>query len=412
MSTMPHDPDLEAAVIGQLVAGYLPDPRSLIRIMGDAPFLSPVWSEVWAVVRPMLEAGDAVDIVTVAAIVGQRRKEPTDRVLNRLVAAVTADPADHRDTLARAKLLRELALRRQLIAWGADTSRLAYQEPDVDGVLAYTLRVAEQMDDVRADEETGDLRDVIAEAEAAVDTSGLSTGLECWDEWRQLHPGDIHVIGGGSGVGKTWLCTQAAKAVALAGKAVALFTLEMSPRDVWWRLMANAIGPCAFKASRGRALEEHEMQRYNAAKASWHDAPLKVYHSQRSVARIAGIVRQTQPAVAVIDYFQLLEASGKPYEARAENARALQALAKRTGCAIIVATQMSRGVLREKGTLIQGAADTPALDQAADLWIYASPVESDRQAIQLQARKNRHGVTGGKARIWLQPTGGWTEGES
>jgi len=287
----------------------------------------------------------------------------------------------------------------------------------IDGVVSYLSHAVDLLEDLTAGQETGDIEAVADEVDAAADRTephGWLTGIPGYDSWCQgVRAGEVHIVGGASGVGKTWALVQAANAAADAGRRVAFVTLEMSKPEIYTRLVAGRIGLKAFRLlGRGRTWSQGEHAEYQAARAALIASGLRLYVDQRSVGQISAMVRATMPDVLVVDYLQLLDwpdDAGSEYAALTANANALQRLTKRQGCALIAATQQSRDAIRARSGLVQGGMGSGRIDQIADLWVLIEPEAVEDGAppeYKLTCRKNRHGITGGSVTCALDPATG------
>jgi len=300
-----------------------------------------------------------------------------------------------------------------LISIGTEAVQNAYNEDDIEGVIAYTARVNELLDELDARDETGDVDAIADEVERIADSgeaSGWSVGIPHVDRWGGgIRPGECYVIGGPTGVGKTWCLGQMANALIDGGRSVSFVTLEMGKREIYIRLIAGRIGLIAFRLSgRGRQWDQHEYNAYKDARAALTSGTLRLYADQRSVSQIARVVQATEPDVVLIDYAQLLDwpkGAVSPYDAATKNMNELQKLAKRHGCAIILATQVSRSYLQKSSGPIQGGQDSGRIDQIADLWLMINRGDDSGRLI-LTCAKNRHGPTGEEAAYQLDPRTG------
>jgi replicative DNA helicase len=275
---------------------------------------------------------------------------------------------------------------------------------DAAGVLAYTARLAEMLDAADAREETGEIGPIADEVEALAegDVIGWQTGIGSYDAWAGgMRGGEVHIVGGASGVGKTWLLAQIANAGADADKRVAFVSLEMSAREIYARLIAGRIGLIAYRLlGRGRTWSAEEHAAYREARAVW-EAHGRIYTALRSVEQIEAMVRRTTPDVLCVDYLQLVDwpkDSGTEYAALTQVANRLQRLAKRSGAVLVLATQMARASIRGGDDGVQGGMGSGRIDQIADLWTL---IRRSEDGVELACRKNRHGVTGGVARVEL-----------
>lgn len=160
-----------------------------------------------------------------------------------------------------------------------------------------------------------------------------------------LHRGEMAVVAGETGAGKSALLIQAAAACAEAERPVIYFSLEMPRRDVFNRIAA--------------ALGDHRPGSggFNRAQCRASALPVTIHDDIAALADIAAAIRTTartgKAALAVVDYLQLVEAPGDTRElAMSETARRLKTLALREKIAVLTASQLNDdGRLRESRSI-------------------------------------------------------------
>jgi len=193
----------------------------------------------------------------------------------------------------------------------------------------------------------------------------------------------------------TWFACAVANGVVDAGGRVAFFTLEMPPRELYIRLLANRIGSIAYRLRGGGGHWTPTDLELKAAARTVMQGRLRVFADQRSAAAIAAMVRQSSYDLVVVDYGQLLRPPNprmSEYEANTENARALQSLAGRARCCVMALSQISQTSQRlGDGDAVIGFKSSGAWAEVADLGLMLSKDPDDREALRIVAKKNRHG---------------------
>lgn len=90
----------------------------------------------------------------------------------------------------------------------------------------------------------------ILKSQKAAKAGTVKTGISFIDESiRGIAPGDLVVIGGRTGFGKTEVCTKIALNATAAGKQVAFFALESAPLEIEQRLLFSAIRDVYYSAA-------------------------------------------------------------------------------------------------------------------------------------------------------------------
>lgn len=376
---VPAAPEVEAQLVAScLLAEAARVGPEVQRLVDDATFTRPFWRACWSQILAAWALGEAPDPITIACRAAGATGIDEATAIVRVVDELALPTTYAWNALPRARYLRELAIRRSLIDFGTTAVQGAANETDLDGVLAYTRAYAEQLDALRADQETGDLRAIGDEVRRKAESgqlAGWKTGIPHYDLWSGgLHRGEIHMVGGPPGIGKTWVLVHMANYVADLGLSVAIFSLEMSAELVWLRLLANRIGMKAFRLRSNRAAwTADELEEMRAARAALDGSGIRIFTRQQSVSAIAGVVRQYSPQVVLVDYLQLLAwptDCPSEYAAITANTTALQGLARRAECCVVAATQQSREAMRAgPSAATPGGSGSGRIDQVADFWL-------------------------------------------
>jgi len=401
-------PEVELAFLGSALmcgdAGIRADVR---RIVGPDCFTRPIHKAAWPLVCEAWDRGEMADVVSVGKATG------IDGAVEHLMRPLGGVDSWEGHMLPRGRLLRKLARKRALIQAGTEAVQDAMQDEDIDGALVYHMRLAEMLDALDAQDETGEVAPVMDEIERLAEEGeapGIPVGLTAFDSWAGgLRIGGTHIFGGPTGSGKTWWLAYIA-AQLVAERKVAFFTLEMSPRElIGERILPCMVGMKAFRfQTPGRTWLEDEWREYQDARAVLTSGNLRLYSRSRSFGEIAAHIRATEPDVALVDYVQLMswpDGARDEYPALTWNMDHLQALGQRTGCAMVLATQMSRKYLSGRHTGIMGGRGSGRVDEAANLWVKVESGE-DNGEYKLTCAKNRHGPTGGEVRYALDAATG------
>jgi len=216
---------------------------------------------------------------------------------------------------------------------------------------------------------------------------------------------ELVVIGGSSGVGKSFLASQLVLNVAEKGFKCLYLSLEISNQTIISRMLGSL---SALKPARivGGLLTKEEYQRKLDAEAELlsREGFIDIYDDIYELDKIIEIIRKTKAELVIIDFIQnVISAGQREYERMSKIALELQRLAKSTNSCILVLSQLSNRVVRE-------GEEGPALEykgagtiaQVADLgfWLWRERIESYSQAIRdgeglrLVLRKNRRGFSG------------------
>ena len=263
--------------------------------------------------------------------------------------------------------------------------------------------------------------DLIQKAAARTDgLSGLESGFTKLDKmtsgWQNS---DLIIIAARPAMGKTAFVLSMAKNIAVNFRnPVALFSLEMSNVQLVNRLISNVCEIPSEKIKSGQ-LADYEWQQLDYKLRDLLDAPLYVDDTPslsvfelRTKAR--RLVREHGVRVIIIDYLQLMNASGMSFGSRQEEvstiSRSLKGLAKELNIPIIALSQLNRGVENREGEegkrpQLSDLRESGAIEQDADMVcfihrpeyykIYTSADGSDlRGMAEIIIAKHRNGAVG------------------
>ncbi len=281
------------------------------------------------------------------------------------------DMAKRRELLAVAREIEDRAFmlndgKAGTIAEEAEASLYAIHDQDAPGSGLAPI----------ADAVTTTLRDIEAAMKRGDGMSGLPVGLLDVDEaLGGMDKEDLIIVAGATGQGKTAFALGVAEANALAGKSVAFFSHEMSREQLTARLLARKTGIGVSRMQRGRISQAEFMDVFRAGN-DLKGLPIHIEDAVNvTVPNIRARCRRLQKSrgldLAVIDYLQLLQATGR-YKGQRHNevseiSRGLKLLAKELKVPIMALCQLSRAVdqreekrprksdLRESGSLEQDA---------------------------------------------------------
>ena len=182
-------------------------------------------------------------------------------------------------------------------------------------------------------------------------------------------------------MGKTAFVLSMAKNIAVNFRnPVALFSLEMSNVQLVNRLISNVCEIPSEKIKSGQ-LAAYEWQQLDYKLKDLIDAPLYVDDTPslsvfelRTKAR--RLVREHGVRIIIIDYLQLMNASGMAFGSRQEEvstiSRSLKGLAKELNIPIIALSQLNRGVENREGIegkrpQLSDLRESGAIEQDADM---------------------------------------------
>lgn len=430
----PSDLDAEAAVLSACLASAdaIDEVADVVR---PEHCYSMANRAVLDAVLALHAEGQAVDLVTVASRL--RAADEMERVggATYLAQLVDATPAVSH-VREHASRVRELWRARRLIAAcqvgaaeGYDSAR------DVPGFIDRVGSAVFDAIDATSGASTCERLSAIvhevfrrkqARAEGTVEEA--RTGLVDFDRRLRACPGDLIIVAGRPGMGKSafadhWATAIAATPVEKNGGTVLLFSLEMPKEQVAERMLATE---ARVELSRMRAWTISEVEQQAMVDAAVCVARLPLEIDDRSSATVLDVravarriarraARDNVPLRAiVIDYMQLMSGPGENREQQVSGiGRGLKALAKHLGVPVIALSQLNRANEKrgDRRPVLSDLRESGALEQDADAVIfvhrddYYEPDCDTRGTVELIVAKQRNGPTGMvRARFWAACT--------
>lgn len=276
-----------------------------------------------------------------------------------------------------ARVVAQKALARNLINYTSNIQKLAYDEGQdiqelmqmAEGRLFELSKSNLKKDFTQIDPVIHEAYDLLHKAAERKDgLSGLSSGFDKLDEmtsgWQNS---DLVIIAARPAMGKTAFVLSMARNIAIDNKVpLAMFSLEMSNVQLVNRLIVNVCEIPGEKIKSGQ-LAPHEWGQLDFKLNEMFGAPLYVDDTPslsvfelRTKAR--RLVRDYGVKIIIIDYLQLMNASGMSYNSRQEEvstiSRSLKGLAKELNIPIIALSQLNRSVEQRVSTGGENNADS------------------------------------------------------
>jgi replicative DNA helicase len=242
--------------------------------------------------------------------------------------------------------------------------------------------------------------------------TGVATGFKDFDEQTAgLQKADLVIVAGRPSMGKTTFAMNIVENAAIKHKLpVAVFSMEMPGESLAMRMMSSLGHIDQHKIRTGKLGDEDWPRLTSAvgilseAKIFIDDTPALSPNDLRARAR--RIAREHGLSLIVIDYLQLMQASGSSRENRAteisEISRNLKALAKELNVPVVALSQLNRSLEQRpnKRPVMSDLRESGAIEQDADLivFIYRDEVYNadspDKGTAEIIVGKQRNGPIG------------------
>lgn len=417
----PSNLEAERAVLGACIL----DRDALIgvtELLTAADFYDLNYRDVFAAILEMTRAGRPVDLLTLSA-------ELSDRgLLEKLggqsfLAAIIDSTPTAANAGYHARIVRDKAIHRRLIAAGNAITRMGYDESkDLSELLEDAERLVFEVSRTRNESNFKSMAEImkptfdkIQEAFAREDNSltGITSGFSGIDRLTSgLQRGALNIIAARPSMGKTALALNIARNVAVKTKLpVLVFSLEMGAEQLAMRLLGAEARVNILDLVNG-AFADSDWRTLQEAAAVLTESPL--YIDDSSILTTVEMKARSRRFKAkhgdlgliVVDYLQLMSSSrtmdNKQNEV-AEISRGLKAIARELDVPVIALSQLSRAVesRNEKTPQLSDLRDSGAIEQDADLVAllyrdsyYAKDQDARRDSTaSLDIAKNRNGPT-------------------
>lgn len=413
-------PEAEAAVLGAcLMATPAYDPvADAARVLKDGD-LSPANEPVWQAITRLHGASQPTGFPMVEAEL--RRAGDLERVggpvrLSQLaMAACGSGDVEH-----YAHLVHGYAELRQYQAALARSLQTARQIAPTDVSDAIRTHQAEldylATGSGEGDAHFGRLGDDLGEhldtLEKPIEAAAV-TGLVDLDQVVKMRPGNVVVVAGRPGMGKSALTLGIALANASSSRPTLIHSMEMGKPEVLNRVLAaRARVGLHHLMDGGPAIDDGDWTRMARVLPDLSELPLWLDYAARVTPsrvrhRIKTLTRETGRApLVIIDYLQLMDTDQRggrqsPYERVSEISRELKVIAEETGSVIVCCAQLNRGSEHREGKRpqVSDLRDSGQIEQDASAIIlmhredYYEPESDHAGEVDLIVGKNRNGST-------------------
>jgi replicative DNA helicase len=418
----PHSIDAEQAVLGALLI----DPNAWDRIadqLTEEDFYRKDHRVVFRAIAQLKDASQPCDAVTLGDWLARHELLEQAGGLAYAIELANNTPGAA-NVKAYAEIVREKSVLRALLDAGSLIANNVYQPEGRDSRAL--LEIAEK--EVFKIAEAGSrgkgglqhvrqgLMNTLEELQRRSANQGQLTGVSSgfYDLDRAtngLQRSDLIIIAARPSMGKTSFVMNIAEYVSLkSGKAVAVFSMEMSTAQLLQRTIAS-LGRINAKNLGSGMLSEEEwprvtstMQLMKTAKLFIDDegslSPTEVRTRARRLAR-----EHNGLGLIVVDYIQLMVVPGTQENRTnevSEISRSLKAMAKELNVPVIALSQLNRGVEQrtDKRPLMSDLRESGSIEQDADLvaFIYRDEYynkekSTDKGIAEIIIAKQRNGPT-------------------
>ncbi|HET8710504.1 MAG TPA: replicative DNA helicase, partial [Spongiibacteraceae bacterium] len=414
----PNSTEAEQSVLGGLmIANDAWD--SIAELIEEKDFYRPEHRLIFKRMAQLIDAEQPIDIVTLSGAM-----ESADEIERAGGFAYLAEIANATPSAANvrayASVVRNRARARSLIAIGQNIAELGWDESQpIDEREELAQAALMQLGDAMPDENdihvSSELKSYVEELDRRANCdgiAGLASGfVEIDRRTNGFMPGDLIIIAGRPGSGKTTLAMNIAEHAGIFEKKnVLVFSMEMPRRQLFDRMMSS-VGKIPYALLRnGRALghPEFDNKLMPAAKMIKES---KIFIDDRGSLTVSQVrmrarkIHKKHPLSAIfIDYIQLMRAKAESRVMEITKiSQDLKALAKELEIPIFALSQLSRKCeeqrrepiasdLRDSGSIEQDA-DSIFLIYRPELYDEDSPHKGHAKIICPKLRNGEPGDT-------------------
>lgn len=410
----PHSIEAEQAVLGAVMFDHGAWTRIDSRIT-SADFYRNSHQQIFTAISHLRSEGKDADPVTVNEHLERIGKAKDCSGLAYLVA-LTRDTPSSANVETYAAVVAERAALRRLNKLAAHITHLvtdgtgASSADIIADIEALLLKIRSRARVgtglVSARELVGELIDDLERRRAG--PIGLRIGLSDFDELSSgLEPGDLVVMAGRPGMGKTaWLVSTASATSTQTD--VAVFSAEMSSQQLMRRaisLLSNVSQGLLRRADQLDSVHWDAIGQVTGTLAARRlhidDTPSPALSHIR--AECMALKARASLGLVMVDYIQLVKGEGENrYQELREVAYGMKNLAKELAVPVILLAQLNRGVesRENKRPHLSDLRDSGAIEEAADIIGllysegYYNPQFSMAYVLECMFAKNRNGERG------------------
>ncbi|MBE6702518.1 MAG: replicative DNA helicase [Ruminococcaceae bacterium] len=415
-----------------LLGSILIDPACItdvLTVITAEDFYLTEHKEIFLAMRELFDASSEIDPVTLIDMLvhkGVYEKSGGEEYIRSLLEA-TPSAMNVKDY---ARIVKEKSTLRRIIDTCADVSNMTFTEQEEVGhILDYAQSQFTEISAGRDSRNFRHIRDVLRDvlgnlhelAEDPEAAHGTPTGFSGVDRVLVgMGDSDLIILGARPGMGKTSFALNIATNVAISsGKAVCVFSLEMSAEQLVSRLLSSEAMVGSYALRSGQLTPEDWKK---LADASVRLSATNLYIDDTSgvtvTAMKAKLRRVENLGFVVIDYLGLME-SERHSDNRAVEvgmiSRGLKLMAKELRVPILCCAQLSRGTegRTDKRPQLSDLRESGSIEQDADVVMFlyrdeyyktadnTSPDQQEGNVAEVIIQKNRHGSQGTVKMGWI-----------
>tara|TARA_Y100001963_G_scaffold19104_1_gene24138 strand:+ start:916 stop:2241 length:1326 start_codon:yes stop_codon:yes gene_type:complete len=363
-----------------LLGGVISDPHvyeSVMNYVNEDILYKQESKILWNKVGHMIKAGKHVDLVTISESLteGEKIAGVTPYYLSGLFQyAVGKELA-----IVYAKSIYEKYLLRLIIDRTSEVQTLAHKNhAKTYDVLTDTHSLIGELIEIKPGE-TFDIKTTMDNVVSSIETGEtnlVKTGFTGLDELSGgMTRGEITIVGGRPGHGKTTFTINLIKGLIESGKKIALFNREMTNVEMLKKLIALESGNLSYGMIRRGVFDMQGMAELARVKQSiiekYSEDKFAMFDNLKDFSSGASEVKKFKPDVIIDDYIQLITPDNQQEQRRLQLEKIVNDykwLAKSTQACAILVSQLNRQIesrISQK-PMLSDLAESGAIEQVAE----------------------------------------------
>ncbi len=392
---LPFEPEAEQAALGACLCdpSKIPEIQAVCNI---SDFHEPLHRAIAEAIFTIDRQRDSVTPLSVKAFLGQN--DALSSVGGHAYLATLAEAGFEKDGVHCAGIVSITAARRaaMIAVWDAsedlakgDRSLVEVLRP----VVAASDRAAERDGARTGSSKAGETAyDFLRGLSEPDQKRGVTTGLAALDDiLGALEPGNLYIVAGRPGMGKSAVGVSLASAAGKSNVSVEYFSLEMPRHQLSARLITDldydrrdGLYPLQYSRFLRRRASQSELERGAQAAARLEALPITIHdRDSMTMADIAGLARAKrarsgETGLVIIDHMHLIRPDdryrGNQTQELGECAKEAKRLARALGWPVVLLAQLNRQVEsrpeKERMPNLSDLRQSGEIEEAADVVMF------------------------------------------
>lgn len=372
MQTLPYDEAAENGVLG-----------SVIRNEGEYEIVSKYFTDtevfyqkkaglLWKKIKMMVRNKEKIDTLSVSMAVN--KKDMQRGLTKHYVVTCTSGSCSKGMTEYHARTLYDKYLMRKIIIKADEIKTKAEDNThDIYKTISETHSILSEILNTRPTI-ASDIDDIIADTVDSIKnktTKLIKTGYPQLDKFAGgLTRGEITIIGGRPGHGKTTVMVNILANVLSAGYRAIFFSRELPNAELFKKIICLESQQLSYSKVRKNVFEEQDLAFINSTieqiKGKYAKDKFLMFDNVKDFAASSSEVKKFKPDIIFDDYIQLIACDSRQDQRRLQIEQLVNDykwLAKETDAVVVLASQLNR-MIERAGT--RGKALMPQLSDLAE----------------------------------------------